>query len=217
MLALSVLCSASRSEASIVVEWSNQGSDLLATWSGSFDTTGYSFVGNSSGSLSGSLGANFNSQLMFLNTVASASTSDFSRTGAWAGAELFSFSLITGSSSSGDPLALDSNGTSTQLSVPGGYTSGDPLSGTITYPGHSIASVFGANLVTPKVMFNDGTNTVTFQTAVPEPSTVALLAGGVIAAAGSALRRRGGFVVTWLTVAVRGCGCRSRAERRRAG
>jgi len=39
-------------------------------------------------------------------------------------------------------------------------------------------------------MFDDGTNTVTFQTAVPEPSTLALLAGGAIAAAGGALRRQ---------------------------
>jgi hypothetical protein len=85
----------------------------------------------------------------------------------------------------------------------------------VTLAGRLFSTVFGLNLDSPKVMFNDGTNTVTFQTAVPEPSTVALLAGGVITAAGAALRRRGGFVVTWLTVAVRGCGCRSRTARRR--
>ena len=53
------------------------------------------------------------------------------------------------------------------------------------WSGTNLSTVFGANLplFVSKTMFNDGTNTVTFQ-AVPEPSTVI----GLIAAVPFGLR-----------------------------
>ncbi|MFM1902791.1 MAG: hypothetical protein RLZZ440_691 [Planctomycetota bacterium] len=223
VLALSILCSASRSEASIVVEWSNQGGGLVGSWTGSFDTTGYTSSSTSTAA-DGGMGASPSGPSVFAFTShASGVTLDVyvpSPQKLSIGGGIFSIATLSGGTVAGDSIGFQTTDAVTPLTevfLPQGYTSGSTLSGSVTLAGSLFSTVFGSNLDSPKVMFNDGTNTVTFQTAVPEPSTVALLAGGVIAAAGAALRRQARFVVTWLTVAVRGCGCRSRAEWRRAG
>jgi hypothetical protein len=98
----------------------------------------------------------------------------------------------TGTATSGsDRFRLFDNGGTWTVGLPSGYSSGSPLSGTATFPGTDVATLFQGNLSgsSPVQIFSDGTNTVSFQ-AVPEPSTYAMLFAGGMTAAGAAIRRR---------------------------
>jgi hypothetical protein len=183
-------------EASIVVTWTETGGDVVGTWQGSINLSGYTARSQSPPNDGARVRAVASTgEVAFFSWPANAGDFDYyEKAGVNSAAGIFDIAEID----NGD--GLDVTGNVFQwahfpfplfaLEVPDGYQSGQPLGGTMLFPGETIAGVFGTNLdAGPRVVLNDGVNTLTFQ-AVPEPSTVALLAGGVIAAAGAALRRR---------------------------
>jgi hypothetical protein len=184
----------------IAVTWENVGSNLKATWTGTFSTTGYS-----SGSLlngdgtAGSYGSiappsptsGFG---MYSSEVGTANMQTYRRAGqSHLGSDVFHFSTGDTTIRSGISFELGTNSGSnpdTAFSASTGWSSGESISGSATWTGKTLASVFGSNLplYATKTMFDDGANTVTFQ-AVPEPSTWLLAFGGLAYAGQRKLRR----------------------------
>ena len=190
-------------EASIVVTWTETADELLGTWQGSINLLGYSATTSPAPNdgVEVSATASTGQVNIFSWPNQTAPFDVYQKNGGNSAVGIFDIAELDngqGLDATGDvfqwghlPFPLS------RVFVPSGYQSGTQLSGTMRFPNETISGVFGTNLdAGPRVILDDGTNTLTFQTAVPEPSTAALLAGGVIAAAGAALRRRGGFVVT---------------------
>jgi hypothetical protein len=171
----------------ISVTWENVGSDLKASWTGTFDISGYNTGANANGNgVAASLG-NPGASLFVIEAAPSATgnlTNYNILSGSAAGPDNFSFSTGSTLTFSGTSFELVT-GSGTGFNVENGWQNNDPVNGTATWSGKNLSTVFGANLplFVSKTMFNDGTNTVTFQ-AVPEPSTVI----GLIAAVPFGLR-----------------------------
>jgi hypothetical protein len=171
----------------ISVTWENVGSDLKASWTGTFNISGYNTgalvdgngVANSGGSTSASTFF-MQSSVPGQNTL----TNYNIPSGSAAGTDNFDFSTGNTTTFSGTSFELVT-GSGTGFNVQNGWQNNDPVTGTATWSNTNLSNVFGANLplYVSKTMFNDGTNTVTFQ-AVPEPSTVI----GLIAAVPFGLR-----------------------------
>jgi hypothetical protein len=171
----------------ISVTWENVGSDLKASWTGTFDISGYNtganVTGNGEAASLGNPGAS-----VFVIEAAPSATGNLTNynilSGSAAGPDNFSFSTGSTLTFSGTSFELVT-GSGTGFNVENGWQNNDPVNGTATWSGKNLSTVFGANLplFVSKTMFNDGTNTVTFQ-AVPEPSTVI----GLIAAVPFGLR-----------------------------
>jgi len=171
----------------IAVTWEDVGSDLKASWTGTFDISGYNTGANANGNgVAASLG-NPGASLFVIEAAPSATgnlTNYNILSGSAAGPDNFSFSTGSTTTFSGTSFELVT-GSGTGFNVEKTWQNNDPVNGTATWSGKSLSTVFGANLplFDSKTMFNDGTNTVTFQ-AVPEPSTVI----GLIAAVPFGLR-----------------------------
>ena len=170
---------------------SNSGSDLVLSWSGSWDLTGYTGTGSGTGSVNFSqIGENPPGTFNF-ESYGSTATGDQHTLNSSA-----TLSSILASGDSGTVvgnlglLRLDYDGTTMSILVPSGYVSGNSLSGTANFSGQSISSVFGTSLDSgPVTALSIGANSVVFQ-SVPEPSTYAMLIAGGLAAGVGAIRRR---------------------------
>jgi hypothetical protein len=168
--------------ASIIVTWSDVGSDLVGTWSGSWDLSGYG---------GGSESQVINAEARILAPAGPVMLSQ-PTTGRLPQYTKFhnytipiSFSAFNGIAT-GDPFQMSGGNPLRILDVPPGYVTNSPLSGTMTFSNSSISSVFGTQLnAGPVVVMSDGVSGITFQ-VVPEPATVVLAAG---AAAAWAIRR----------------------------
>jgi hypothetical protein len=170
----------------ISVTWENVGSDLKASWTGTFDTSGYNLGstvnGNGFARSIGKPGIDF---FLEANVAGTFNLTNYNITsGSAEGPDNFSFDTGNTTTFSGTSFELIT-GSGTGFNVQNGWKTNDPVTGTATWSGKSLSGVFGSNLplFVTKTMFNDGTNTVTFQ-AVPEPSTVI----GLIAAVPFGLR-----------------------------
>lgn len=111
----------------------------------------------------------------------------------------FGFGPVTGALGTGDTFTLHHTTYDTwpgcefcpaysQIHVPVGYTSGSPLNGTATFANHSIASL---GLTPGTYVWSWPTDSITLNvgaSAVPEPSSFALL--GLVASLGYLFRRR---------------------------
>ncbi len=170
---------------------SNSGSDLVLSWSGSWDLTGYSAPGLGTGS------ANFSQ--IGENPPGTFNVESYGSTATGDQRTLTSSATLSSILASGDSgtvvgnlglLRLDYDGTTMSILVPSGYVSGNSLSGTANFSNRSISSVFGTNLDSgPVTALSIGNNSVVFQ-SVPEPSTYAMLIAGGLAAGAGAIRRR---------------------------
>lgn len=177
----------------ILVQWSDDGvSNLAATWSGDFDVSGYNL-----GAISSQGGQSFladSSPTFFLDFIGSTTA-------------LNNYNIISASPSVTPPFNFDgtvltATGITTttpfdiiwgsgqiglNLPVQGNQT----VSGSGTWSGGTVSSVFGSNLplFQTVTIFNDGVgNVINFQ-AVPEPSTYAMLLAGVGCGAAAFVRR----------------------------
>ncbi|MDA0254661.1 MAG: hypothetical protein O3C39_08085 [Planctomycetota bacterium] len=165
----------------IAVTWEDVGSDLKASWTGTFDISGYNTGANANGNgWARSLG-NPGASLFFIEAAPSATgnlTNYNILSGSAEGPDNFSFDTGTSTTFSGTSFELIT-GSGTGFNVENGWQNNDPVTGTATWTSTSLSAVFGSNLplFVSKTMFDDGTNTVTFQ-AVPEPSAALLALGG---------------------------------------
>jgi hypothetical protein len=110
VLALSILCSASRSEASIVVEWSDQGGNLVGSWTGSFDTTGYTSSSTSAADDGGMAASPSGPSVFAFTSHASGVTLDVyvpSPQQLSIGGGIFSVAILTGGTVAGDSIGFN--------------------------------------------------------------------------------------------------------------
>jgi hypothetical protein len=179
-LALLIIGVTSRAEASVIIDITQSGSDVVATGSGSIDTSNTSaltFLMNiavGSGIYSGYDGAgelglgptSFNTDIY---------------TGSITGPALGSGALIYASSGAGDAFVLDPGDGA--IGVPTGYTSGAALSDSATWSGTTLTDL-GLTPGTYVYTWGSGANldsvTVNVE-AAPEPGSVFLLGIGGVA------------------------------------
>ena len=177
----------------IAVTWEDVGSDLKASWTGTFDISGYNTGANANGNgVAKSLG-NPGASLFFIEAAPSATgnlTNYNVTSGSAAGPDNFSFSTGDTTTFSGTSFELIT-GSGTGFNVENGWQNNDPVTGTATWTSTSLSAVFGSNLplFVSKTMFDDGTNTVTFK-AVPEPSAAVPALGGAATVLWQVSRRK---------------------------
>jgi uncharacterized repeat protein (TIGR01451 family)/fimbrial isopeptide formation D2 family protein len=150
----------------ITFDWIDQGTSLVGVYSGSIDTTvypqPYQIPPQSGASAIGQNSGGYNYFDVIANTANG--KQGFQTPLNAVGSGNFDFATGNGTAT-GDYLYAQTLGNLSFLGVPSNYVSSGPLTGTVTFPNKSIATIFHSNINTPAVMFNDGTNTVTFQQA----------------------------------------------------
>ena len=160
-------------QASYIVTMTQQGTNVVATGSGTIDLSSLIFVGTGSGDEAGVSGG------LGIIVVGPVSFQPSDGYGGYSGPVSFgSLGLLTASTGSGDRVGIDQD--SGELFVPAGYVSGTALSSSSTWDNKNFASLG----VTPGTyVWNWGSgptaDSFTLQigaAAVPEPSTLALLA-----------------------------------------
>lgn len=158
----------------ITFQWVDQGTSLVGVYSGSIDTTVYPNpyqIPSQSGA--SAIGQNSGGYNYFDFTAVTANGKQGFQTGLNAvGSGNFDFALSNGTAT-GDYLYAQTLTNVSYLGVPAGYVSGSPLFGTVAFPNQSIASAFVGNLSTPKVMWNDNANAVTFTTGTSTQGALA--------------------------------------------
>ena len=189
LVATAALLSANTANAAVMINFADVGGNVVATLTGSLDTTGLTSEG-----------------IFFLN-VATQANAGYIGIGA---EDVFvnAFSGFTGPSgfgpgsdfvdadaSVGSNFAFNATGFGTPfIFVEQDYVSGSALAGTATFLGTSLATL---GLATGSYVYNSSADTVTINVgptgAVPEPATWAMMIAGV-GMAGGALRRRKGNV-----------------------
>ncbi|MDA0254662.1 MAG: hypothetical protein O3C39_08080 [Planctomycetota bacterium] len=180
-------------EASILVSAQDVGSNLVLTWSGSWNLTNY--PSKTSTSSSAAYAQVFGNSTQFDFTSTPAATDDKYITTLTGNTFTASYaSFVSTSNVSGDTFRMFDNGSGFSLILPANYVSGSSLSGSITFSGTSISAVFGSLLDSgSQTVFTDnavsGNNTITIQ-AVPEPATPAFFAAGCLILAGFGFRQR---------------------------
>ena len=183
--------SAPPAQAGYVVTLTQQGSDVVASGSGAIDLTGLSFD------------FSFNNSAFIGPSIALIYTGpafpDLSQVDAYTGitgpTSFGSGSVSFPSSGSGDLVGIE-NGVSIadELFVPTGYMSGTPLSDTSTYDNQTF-STLGVTPGTYEWTWGTGTNqnfTLVIGSAVPEPSTWAMMLLGFAGISFMAYRRKFG-------------------------
>lgn len=183
------LASAGLSEGSIVINFTQEGTDVVGAYSGTLDTTGsggaLTFEGQNITPTSGRFTALY-------GLPPSGSFVSFSRVNWATGQEMPAFGTAGGafsatsfSISAGNSLRIDQTG----VSFDPGYTSGSQLAGSLTWAGKSLADLglttgnyVGETVNGDSVTLNVG--------AIPEPSTYGFLLGAAGLAAAIRLRRR---------------------------
>lgn len=176
--------------AAITVNIQEVGSDVVVSYSGSIDTTGIGFNLVSSTSLRRIAAFGGNAMFAGPDGARGASLTDFGKNPWTVAPTPFGsggvFSADSFSIADGDSFGFQSNG----FFVRFGYTSGTPISGSMTFENQTLASM-GINVGTGimNATFSSGdTLTVNAITAVPEPSSSMLGLAGLITV--SAFHRR---------------------------
>jgi len=178
-LAIAAVIASPNAHAAVTIDIEQQGDDVVATYSGSWDTF-TRFISTSSTSNYVSGNGNFQAlqgpgEKDYMSTDPMALTF-----GTWT--DIFT----TASSSSGDPFGFNLGG---DYFAPLGYTAGQSLSGSLTFANTDLVTMG----FTPDSIgvFSGAGNTVTFSvSAVPEPATVGMLTVGCVAAGLGFVRRR---------------------------
>jgi hypothetical protein len=164
-------------QANVTVVWSNSGSDVVASYSGTLDLTGYSSGGyfhvNLTDIILGPVNV-FRGNVWFGGlTHLSKPYNAFINTG-------FTTEYHTGIFN-GDEQTFgfysDRDVFSSHLYVTPGYVSGDQIEGRAVFENRRVSVIFGAEAFSSKV-FDDGANTITFS-AVPEPASGLILLCGL--------------------------------------
>ncbi len=180
-------------EAGIIVNIEEQGSDVVASYSGSIDLTGIGFNIIGSGNVN-RIGASAG-QINFQNGATNkASLTDFSKNPWTVAPSAFGtgglFNADTVSAAAGNAFGFQASG----FFIESSYVSGDPISGSMTFENQTLASM-GINEGTGimNATFSSG-DTLTVNaisavstSAIPEPSGVLGLAGLIL---GSGFLRR---------------------------
>jgi hypothetical protein len=179
-------------EASVVIDMSEVGGNVVTTGSGTVDLTGLSFT--SSGEDAGFVFASLGSV-----AVGSSEADDF-YSGAIGPASFGTGGFIIPFGQSGDLLGLIGNVSPAEILVPHGYVSGTSLSGSSTYVGQTFASLgltpgtylytWGSGPTADSLTIKIGT------AAIPEPGTWVMIMLGFAAlglASFRAARKSGGL------------------------
>jgi hypothetical protein len=178
--------SASPSQAAYVVTLTQEGPNVVASGSGTINTTALTFVG--AGSVTGSV---IIPDLPLIDTGPAASTTTSEYLGLMAGPTSFgSGSRTTASSGSGDMVGVF---VLMFVDVPSSYASGSPLMDTSTY-NNATFSRLGVTPGTYVWTWGSGANADSFTlkigaASVPEPATLGLVVLGLLGA-GFARRKR---------------------------
>lgn len=169
--------------AGLIITATENGNDVEFTWSGSLDTTGVSFAGFGITSLPGEIRP---STGWFLGYSPAGSTIDLTFPILTPTPQPFGTSTSAFASSfSGDPFGLDELG---RIGLPAGYSSGSALSGSISFTNTNFDDLGITAGSAPIIWALPSTDTITLS-AVPEPSTYAAIAFGVLGI-GLILKRR---------------------------
>jgi hypothetical protein len=181
--------SATPAQAGYIVTLTQQGSNVVATGSGPIDLTGLSFF-RTSADIADILPANAT-----ITTGRTGGTLDRYYTGFTGPASFGSGGVTFGSSGSGDLVGIDASGAfvgAPVIIVPTSYISGTSLSDTATYAGETLSGL-GVTPGTFEWTWGTGTNqnfTLEISSAVPEPSTWAMMILGFAGLGFVAYRRK---------------------------
>lgn len=176
-------------DAAMIISIEEQGSDVVASYSGSIDLTGIGFNIIGSGNVNRIVASG--GQVNFQNGATNkASLTDFSKNPWTVAPSAFGtgglFNADTVSVAAGNAFGFQANG----FFIESSYVSGTTISGSMTFENQTLASM-GINEGTGimNATFSSGdTLTVNAISAVPEPSSSLLGLAGLIL--GSAFRRR---------------------------
>jgi hypothetical protein len=188
------------SRASITIVWKNRGGDVVASYAGTLDLTGYvpaTFdvdwtdvrLGPSENVFRGNVPVGDSTRLtMHFDAYVDSGLTVPNRNGTFYGGEqAFGF-------------YADRSSFSSDLYVPPGYVSGSQIEGEAVFANTTVLETFGADVFDMKV-FDDGLNSVTFA-SIPEPSSALLLFCGLsVALAGRRTvgnRKSLAFGLTWV-------------------
>jgi hypothetical protein len=178
--------SAPSAQAAYTVTFVQQGPNVVATGKGSFDLTDLIL----SGGISSNALVAPSLSVVFTGPVTPTGTAADTYDGLTGPTAFGSGGITHADSGSGDFVGVSFG---SALEVPGGYSSGNPLSDTATYLGQSFASL-GMTPGTYVWTWGSGANADSFTlqigaAAVPEPASLTLLTVG-LAGLGVARRRR---------------------------
>jgi len=169
---------ASSAQATYLETLNEQGADVVATGSGTFDLSALTFDSHNVNSLPF---LNPKQALLGIGTTTGADGGDDAYTGVDAPANFGSGPATNASNGSGDPVSIVGIGLQIGLLVPPGYTSGTPLMSGAVWDNASFVSLG----VTPGIYewtWGTGAHADSFVleiNVVPEPSALALLTTGV--------------------------------------
>lgn len=180
-------------DAGMIVNIEQQGSDVVASYSGSIDLTG---IGFRTVPLSGPFNriAASRGEVNFLNGAANRASLTSVGENPWTVAPSAfgtgnTFDADTVSVAAGNAFGFQASG----FFIESSYVSGTTISGSMTFENQTLASMgINAGVGIVNATFSSG-DTLTVNTAVPEPTSVALLFTGVagcVAAGGMRRRRR---------------------------
>lgn len=166
------LCTPS-AQAAYIVTLTQQGSNVVASGSGTLDTAGLSFLGSSMGDEAGIDGS---VAIIVVGPVNFQPSDDY--VGFSGPVGFGDLGFITASSGSGDRVGIDND--SGELFVPAGYVSGNPLSSSAIWDNKTISGL-GVTPGTYTWNWGSGATADSFTldigaAAVPEPSSLLLLA-----------------------------------------
>jgi hypothetical protein len=166
------------------IDVTQQGSNVVATGSGSIDLTGLTF--HDSGDLTGS----FTEPTFGVLVVGPAQITAFaSYSGITAPGSLGPGAGAGASSGSGDLVGPDIAGLLPVLIVPEGYASSDLLSDSATWDGTTL-STLGLTPGTYTYTWDSGADSLAINIGVPEPASLTLLASALFGLGLGAVRRR---------------------------
>lgn len=184
-LCLAALMAPAASQAGITITWSDDGSDILATVSGSFSTAELAAAAGSNVSNFGPV-AQFDTNPKYLNLRGEFTQYYYSMANITA-MNFFNQSNSYSGTTSGDTVGFNIFGGNLSLYVASSYVAGSSISAATRFygVGQPAADVFSPGDV---IKFAGGDALVTY-IVVPEPSTYGLMLGG-LALAGAAVARR---------------------------
>lgn len=174
-LALAVVSLASSAQAAITVTFAEQGSDVILTYSGSWDTWNFQGVVGQENAVFGRGLANFSAE----GADGGGNGGMTIQAGQWVSG------IFSPSSFEGDSIGWNAS----LIYAPNNYVQGDPLSGSMTFNGTDLATM--GLTAGDSGYFEGGGNRVDFSVqAVPEPSSLFLI--GAAGLTGLIRRRRNG-------------------------
>jgi len=177
IVAIAAVVSSPNAQAEITILIDQQGDDVVASYSGSWDvwTKTGDALSNSQYIAAPAAFHNLQGGQDQMNTAPMTLSP-----GTWTG------TFSSASSFTGDPFGFTANNAS--LWAPVGYVAGQSLSGSLTFANTDVVTMGftpGENGV-----FSNGDNTINYSVAVSEPTTVSMLAVGCVAAGLGFVRRR---------------------------